>query len=82
MNKTRSNATYMKDYIDLEITEIITFIKESALNSLVTLNTLNVLKILTDLNALMAEFFPLIKIISTKDKMTTSPSNIFIVSFK
>jgi len=82
MNKISSNATYIKDYIDLEMTEIITFMKESVLNNLVTLKTLNVLKILTDLNALMAEFFPLIKTISTNDKMTTTPSNIFIVSFK
>lgn len=66
--------------MDLEITEIITFIKESALNNLVTLSTLKVRKILTDLKALMAEFFPLINIISTRDSITTNPSNIFIVS--
>jgi hypothetical protein len=72
----------MNELNDLETTEIITFINESARNNLVTRSTLNVLNIRIALKADMALLPPDMKVNSTKEIRTIPPSKMFIVSLR
>lgn len=63
------------------ITYMMLIILFMLLSSLATLNTLKTLMILTDFMAPKA-FYPLIKMISTSDRITMLPSMKFILSFE